>query len=250
LKTVCRGNGILHWPFRKLKSIERKIEEIKSSFSLGTTSPQLTDELEDLQQQKNAIYRRPIQTPQDIITQIQSDFIVDTLPFTNTTPPSSPSELQSTTITLCDSSPSLSSDTDTMSDEAPSPQQQRDCYVDYSVQLFIKRSEESIQETMFESSIVKGLLPFYNSSQLRLSRPIVPLQHQFLPRMFFSEEEVMPPLPIRREVPLLPSSEQITRTLSVNNSMSQHPENLKRKLEEISFCDSKKKKGEVVKSQQ
>jgi hypothetical protein len=67
-------------------------------------------------------------------------------------------------------------------------------FINFTVDLTMQMTAHWIEQTMFDSSISAGLLPFYKNSNIILDPPSSPLEHRFTPRMFFSAEEVMPPI--------------------------------------------------------
>mmetsp|Transcript_28972 Transcript_28972/g.45427 ORF Transcript_28972/g.45427 Transcript_28972/m.45427 type:complete len:421 (-) Transcript_28972:276-1538(-) len=56
LKKICRQHGILRWPYRRLKMLDRKIQTLEHSMAEGVEDPEeIRKQLEKLQSQRNSL---------------------------------------------------------------------------------------------------------------------------------------------------------------------------------------------------
>jgi hypothetical protein len=173
------------------------MEEINLSLKEGTIDPLVAkSELKSLEQQKVKIYDQQRNTTTTCIKK--------TIEHQRQDVPANPLQpsVNTTTTILIPHSPVVIEEIPTVSNNIPnltqlsSPEQSQiqTEFINSSIDSLLKLNFTRTEQMMFNSSIIAGLLPFYKSSKITLLPPSPPLEHRFTPRMFFSSEEVKPPI--------------------------------------------------------
>ena len=107
LKKVCRTHGIMRWPHRRLKMIDRKISGLKSS--MEGSAQQKTVIQQQLMQLHSARRALPNNTPETLLVE-QHDALVAVAVPSEQSEPSSPLSIASTTVAFSDDALDVGSD--------------------------------------------------------------------------------------------------------------------------------------------